>query len=990
MKVLHALLSFNRGLVSRLALARIDLKRLALAAETFANWMPRTLGSMMLRPGLGYLGATRSNASSLSIPFVFSVSDTALIELTNLAMRVRVSDSVITRGSVSSAITNSTFSQYTDTVTMTIASPAVITYAGADNFAVNDPVTFTTTGALPTGIVAGTTYYVKTVNSGTNAITIAATAGGAAINTSGAQSGVHTMQAYYHLAGWTDSDESGAISAWYAGGYLSLIGTGTNSAMRDQQVTVAVADQNDEHALAININRGEVTLRIGSSSGGEQYIAATTLRAGYHSIAFTPTGDFHIRLSNVADTAALVDSIAVEAVGDMALTTPWPAAALSEVRFDQSGDVIFCACRGYVQMRIERHATRSWSVVKYAPSDGPFRADNAESIRISAAAISGDTTLTASKDLFAATHVGALFRLTSAGQTVSSTLTAEDTFTNPIRVTGTGSGRNFSSELTAAPTFSGTTSLTLQRSIAEPGDWVDVSAYTTVGVRTHNDALDNQVVYYRIGIKTGDYTALDGVLSQLIFSAGSITGIARVTGYTSPTSVSAAVLSDLGGTASTANWAEGAWSAKRGYPTSVVLHDGRLWWAGKDKINGSVSDAFSSFDDEIEGDSGPISRSIGAGPVDTINWLVSAANLMVGGQGSEYVARASSLDEPLTPTQFGLKSVSTLGSAALRAIKVDNSVVFVQRNGTRAYEISLDSGSYNYVSSDLTALVPEIGSPSIVRIAVQRMPDTRIHCVRSDGLVAVLVFDKVENVSCWLLVETDGDIEDVAVLPGSEEDSVYYTVKRTINSATVRFIEKWALESECVGGTTNRQADAFVSFTNGPASATITGLSHLEGESVVVWADGKCLADAAGEIATFTVASGQIAATDGGSTYLATTGIVGLPYTAQFKSAKLALASQAGVPLTQKKRIDHLGLVLADTHAQGLRYGQDFDNLDGLPQTEDWTTVDPDLIWEEYDADAFELNGEWSTDARLCLEASAPRPCTVLAAVIGVSGHDKA
>lgn len=975
MKVLHQLLAFNRGLVSRLALARIDLKRLALSAETFTNWMPRVLGSMMLRPGLAYLGTTRNNAASVSLPFVFSVSDTATLELTDLAMRVLVSDAVISRGSVSSAVTNSGFSQYTDTATITIASPAVLTYAGADNFAVNAPVTLSTTGALPTGLVAGTTYYVKTVNTGTNAITLSATAGGVAINTSGSQSGVHTLQAYYHIAGWTDSDESGAVSSWATGGYLSLLGTGTNAAMRDQQVTVA--DQGDEHALAIHIHRGEVTLRVGSSAGGEQYVSATVLRAGYHSIAFTPTGDFHIRLSNTDDIAALVDSIAVEAAGDMVVTTTWPTAALQEVRFDQSGDVIFCACRGYQQARIERHGSRSWSVVEYAPKDGPFRADNVGPIRITASAISGDITLTASKDLFSSSHVGALFRMTSAGQTVSSTLIAEDAFTNYIRVTGTGNGRAFTIQLAADPTFTATTTLTLQRSMADPGDWVDVNNYTAATATTYNDALNNQIAYYRIGIKTGKYTAADGVLAKLVYAAGSITGVARITEYSSPTSVSASVLSDLGGTASTDDWAEGEWSAKRGYPTAVALHDGRLWWAGKDKTAGSISDTFDSFDDAEEGDAGPISRSIGAGPVDTINWLMSASNLLVGGQGSEFVARASSLDEPLTPTQFGLKTISTLGSAAVRAVKIDNSCIFIQRNGIRVYEMSFDAGSYNYSSSDLTAIVPDVGAPSIIRMAVQRMPDTRVHCVRSDGKVAVLVFDKVENVSCWLLVETDGDVEDVVVLPGTAEDSVKYTVKRTINGQTVRYHEKWALESECHGGATCKLMDSHITYS-GVSTVIITGLSYLEGETVCVWGNSK-------DLGTYTVASGAITLSEA-----VTLAYIGLPYTAQWESSKLAVASQSGTPLTQKKRIDHLGLVLADTHAQGLRYGQDFDHLDDLPQTEGWATVDPDSIWDEYDADAFELNGEWDTDARLCLEAASPRPCTVLAAVIGVSGHDKA
>ena len=50
----------------------------------------------------------------------------------------------------------------------------------------------------------------------------------------------------------------------------------------------------------------------------------------------------------------------------------------------------------------------------------------------------------------------------------------------------------------------------------------------------------------------------------------------------------------------TTSWAEGAWSNYRGWPSAVAFYEGRLWWAGKDKIYASVSDAFSSFDDTIE------------------------------------------------------------------------------------------------------------------------------------------------------------------------------------------------------------------------------------------------------------------------------------------------------------------------------------------------------------------------------------------------------
>ena len=75
------------------------------------------------------------------------------------------------------------------TATMTIASPCVVTWTGHPLLA-NDPIKLTTTGALPTGLTAGTTYYVKYIDG--NTFNLSATPGGANINTSGSQSGTHT------------------------------------------------------------------------------------------------------------------------------------------------------------------------------------------------------------------------------------------------------------------------------------------------------------------------------------------------------------------------------------------------------------------------------------------------------------------------------------------------------------------------------------------------------------------------------------------------------------------------------------------------------------------------------------------------------------------------------------------------------------------------------------------------------------------------------
>lgn len=103
-----------------------------------------------------------------------------------------------------SAVSRSTFSRLftilcpSATVTMTIASPAVITWT-AHQLNIGDIVVFTTTGALPTGITAGKQYYVLSTT--TNTFQIALTDGGAAIITTGTQSGVHTAQIFTYGIG---------------------------------------------------------------------------------------------------------------------------------------------------------------------------------------------------------------------------------------------------------------------------------------------------------------------------------------------------------------------------------------------------------------------------------------------------------------------------------------------------------------------------------------------------------------------------------------------------------------------------------------------------------------------------------------------------------------------------------------------------------------------------------------------------------------------
>lgn len=899
-KTAQELVAFNRGRVSELALARVDLKRVQLSAEEQTNWMPRALGSMMLRPGLGYTGATAGHNPSRSIPFVFGNDDTARIEVTTGKIRIWIDDELLARPSVTAAITNGAFTS--------------------------------------------------------------------------------------NLTGWTDADDVGATSDWNAGGYMQLNGDGSVFARRRQQVTCY--DFGIEHALRIVIFRGPVTLRIGSSAGDDDFFESAELGAGEHSISFTPTADFHIELSASRIPVALIDSVTIESAGTVEVAAPWDDGDLDFLRSEQSGDVVYIACNGVQQRKIERRGdrpgARGWSVVLYEPENGPYRNANLGPTTLTPSATTGDITLTASDKLFRAGHLGALFQITQAGQRVTRSISAQNTFSDAIRVTGVGTSRTYSFNVSG--TFTAT--WTLQRSVGEEGNWEDIASSSATVDSATADGLDNQIVFYRIGVKTGNYTS--GTLTvTLVFALGSTVGVVRITSVTNELLASAQVLVPLGGTGATDEWAEGAWSDYRGFPSAVALHEGRLWWAGKDKIWGSVSDDFENFDPETEGDSGPLSRSIGQGPVDHINWLVSAARLILGADMTEFSARSSGFDEILTPTNLKITPISDNGGANVAGLRVDGGVVFVDRSTYRVYRLDFDAASNDYQPEDLAKLIPDIGSPGFVRMAVQRKPDIRLHCVRSDGTAGVLIFDKTENVICWIDAESpgaDGLIEDVCVLPASAgEDQVYYTIARSISGATVRYHEKWALESECRGETLNKQADSFIVFTNSPASATVPGLEHLEGEEVVVWAGGICLTDEDGEIETFTVSGGQIALTHEGASYAATTGVVGLSYEARYKSTKLAYAAAGGSALGKVKRIDHVSPILAYTHARGLQYGSAFDSsetMDPLPDIEDGTTVDGNYIWRHYDKGSTEFPGEWDTDSRLCFLAQAPRPVTVLGVVL--------
>jgi hypothetical protein len=1093
-------LSFNRGLLSPKALARVDIDRTRLSAEVFTNFIPATQGSLSLRPGTKYFGSSLRDSGAEYLEFVASTDDVALVELTDETMRIWLGDdahelALLSRPAVNTTVTlsdtgwsnastggavGSASAGSTDLIpTMTSATVNGVTisadaadgthpaYHGADD---SNATFWQKSGGVPAWL---------NINFGSGNTKAVGSYSLRARNTSG---GLNNQPKDWRLIGanfdtgtfatdtgkWILEDErtnetgwavsekrtytitdtgtpgpwrnwrlyvtalngdvqvslaefelfqaasAGVAQAQFSSGVLTLNATSVG-ALAKATKRVILSDTGTEHSLAINVERGPVTLRVGSTSGDDDLISETAIGTGHHNLAFTPETDFHITLQSDALVDRIVSSLEIGDSGTVEVPTQWGAEDVSNIRYDQSADVMYANCDGVQQQKIERRGTgRSWSAVDYAPDNGPFLTGRSANAKLSVSHFYGNTTMDANIPFFSPLHVGALFRLTHSGQSGEWALGALNAVTDAVKVTGINDTGNYTADnerrvvFTVSGSWAGR--ITIERSfdgpdfgfkkasvqrvavVAGAGLLADTGTFTT----TIDDLEDNLQVWYRAKVTT--YTS--GVpIVHITYRGGQTTGIARVTAYNDNQTVDIEVLRRFSDTGLTDQWQEGYWSDLRGYPTAVALNGGRLGHASGANLFLSVSDDFENFDQDTEGDAGPIIRTLGSGPVDSIHWMLSLLRLIVGTAGAELAVRSSSLDEPLTPDNSSAVAFSTQGSANMRAVKMDTRGIMVQRSTKRVFMIGPAQNTLaDYEAFDLTLLVPDLLAAGAVSIAIQRQPDTRIHVVRADGLVSILTYEPQEEVICWTMWETDGAVEKAMCLPGIGEDAVYYHIRRTIGNTTRRFLEKWALESECQGDTgLNWLMDCAVSFSDtGRATFFNAAATHLAGESVIVWGDldtgstpyVDLSPDVNGVQTTWALdTGGDLTLT--GLTNGVHRGTLGLPYQGTWLSTKLAYAAQFGTALANYKRVDKIGLILYNAHNNGLFLGSDSGHLDPLPRMVKGAVVDPDHIFPTLDAFPTPFNGVWDEDSRFMLVGKAPRPVTILACVPTVDTEEK-
>lgn len=298
-----------------------------------------------------------------------------------------------------------------------------------------------------------------------------------------------------------------------------------------------------------------------------------------------------------------------------------------------------------------------------------------------------------------------------------------------------------------------------------------------------------------------------------------------------------------------------AWHGGRsGYPSTVTEFEGRLVFGGVESVDirprkeltvwGSKPEDFTNFDNgsifTLSASSSyqfTLASRNGSGK---IRWLRGARVLLIGGDLTEYRVASG-----ISALSVDAKVQTFYGSSGPHAIEVGYSVLFVQRNESGVRRLEFLDRIDNYFAVDLTVLSEHITKSSIVSPTFQLNPNSILWFVRDDGELIGMTFFQELGLIGWHRHTTGaaGEYESVASIPSFDgtEDRIWVAVKRTIDGSTERHIE--VLDPSL----NTDDAKKFTSIVGGG----LTGLDHLEGETVEVVADGIYRG-------TFTVASGAI------------------------------------------------------------------------------------------------------------------------------------
>jgi hypothetical protein len=657
------------------------------------------------------------------------------------------------------------------------------------------------------------------------------------------------------------------------------------------------------------------------------------------------------------------------------LALPYSEAEAFEVNPVAINDQVWLLHPSHETRILERFADTAWRVGPVNWDQPPMRDENIENDHtMTASATTGSVTLTSSKKYFDARMVGGYFQIAHRRDQSTEKLA--------FNASGTGTALRVNGRLdifiygtawkgTVHLEFSddGTTNWLTERSWVQP-----VANMRTISTNvTTPKEVFARLRFVRDGAgTTSDYGIIEAASSR-------VTGLVKITGYSSPTQVSATVMKDIWSTDATTLWSEGAYSDYRGWPRAATVHEQRLVLIGtedeSEKVRASRFDGFFDFS-ELTSDDGALAFVAANRESNALMWVESFGRILAAGSlAEEWSINSGSEGKILTPTNPPrIERETRVGSCNIPALLLGDALVFVANDRQQVMEFSYSFSEDKYVKQKMTQLAEHMFDSGIKQMAASRQPDTMLYCVMNDGRLMSFTYDRGQGVVAWAQHTTDGLFESVSVIYGGElnADEVWVVVKRTINGQDVRYVE--ALHKDTARyrfeGTINElcYCDSSVLVTNSPASTTVAGLDHLEGEAVSVLADGVVVTGK-------TVSGGAITLSTAASTIR-----VGLPFTAKLQGNWLDMQLQDGSAQDKKQRVSKITVI---THqSNGMEYHADPDEGTGQWYSEGLGNTSA-IASRVTRPTKFEVTNVmrhyWETN--LTLRSSLPLPVNVLAII---------
>lgn len=405
--------------------------------------------------------------------------------------------------------------------------------------------------------------------------------------------------------------------------------------------------------------------------------------------------------------------------------------------------------------------------------------------------------------------------------------------------------------------------------------------------------------------------------------------------------------------------AEAVWSGTRGWPKTVAFFQQRLWFGGSGQrpqtLWGSVVADYFNFNVGTGADDDAIDVTLDTNQINGIVALMPARHLQLFTTGGEFYISSS----PITPGNIAIKNQTRFGSSTTPPVNIDGATLFLDYGQSSVREFLFSWEEDAYTSNSATLLASHLITTPVdmdARRGTATEDANYVYVVNSDGTMAVFNTLRAQQVAGWTKWQTTGEIQAVTV----EGTEVWFAVKRTINSATVYYLEK--ADPDTYTDANKKQTQS--------ASTTVSNLAHLNGQLSRVRADGSIMDDA-------TPSSGSITLARNGTVVE-----VGLDYDVTVTTMPVTSDFNNGSILTEKKRLirivgdfyQTLGVYVTTTGTSSnvlvpeRNLGEDV--LDAAPSS--YTGIK-----EVY------LNG-WDRLAQVTITQTDPQPFTLLGLLIEV------